>query len=48
MIKAIYNGKKSIELVNAPVPKANDNDIVIKNIYSNFSFKHMRNRHCSI
>lgn len=34
MIKAIYNGKKSIELVNAPVPKANDNDIVIKNIYS--------------
>lgn len=34
MIKAIYNGKKDIKLINAEVPKVGDNDILIKNLYS--------------
>lgn len=34
MIKAIYKGKKNVQLINDEIPKAGDNDIVIKNIYS--------------
>lgn len=34
MIKTIYNGKKNIKFINSEIPKAGDNDIVIKNIYS--------------
>lgn len=34
MRAAIYNGKRDISLTELPTPKAGDNDIVIKNIYS--------------
>ena len=34
MRAAIYRGKKNIELGEIETPKAGDNDIVIKNIYS--------------
>lgn len=34
MRAAIYNGKRDILLTELPTPKAGDNDIVIKNIYS--------------
>ncbi|MBD7911416.1 MULTISPECIES: zinc-binding dehydrogenase [Clostridium] len=34
MRAAIYNGQKSIGLIDMDTPKAGDNDIVIKNIYS--------------
>ena len=30
MIKAIYKGKKNVQLINDEIPKAGDNDIVIK------------------
>lgn len=34
MRAAIYNGKKDIKLTELETPKAGDNDIVVKNIYS--------------
>lgn len=34
MRAAIYNGKRNVTLTELPTPKAGDNDIVVKNIYS--------------
>lgn len=39
MIKTIYNGKKNIKFINSEIPKAGDNDIVIKK----HLFKYLRN-----
>ena len=49
MIKAIYNGKNNVQLIKAAAPKAGDDDIVVKNIYSSICgtdvavFKHGNN-----
>lgn len=34
MKAAIYNGKENVAIKDIPTPRAGDNDIVIKNIYS--------------
>ena len=49
MIKAIYNGKNNVQLIKAAAPKAGNDDIVVKNIYSSICgtviavFKHGNN-----